>query len=930
MLGRTGNGMNWTRYFRRPHWDRERSRELESYLEIETDENIGKGMPPEEAKYAARRKLGNSSLIREEIYSMNSIGFLEIFWQDLRYSLRRLRQSPGFALVCVLTLALGIGANTAIFTLVDAVMLKSLPVADPAQLYRLGDNNNCCRMTSDTQNGGSWVLYSYPLYEDLRNHTPEFSELTAFEPLFTNLAVRRLGTGGSAEPYQGEFVSGNYFVTFGVNALAGRMLSASDDKPGAPPAAVMNYHTWETHFGGDPSVIGSTFTINTLAYTLVGVAPPGFYGDTLRSDPPDFWLPLATEPALDPQSSILNRADFEWLYLIGRLKPGDEATAAQSRLTVELQRWLWQKGWDSATPQQRNDAGLVAEARKEIAAQHVHLTPAGGGVDELKEDYSAGLRLLMTIAGLVLLIACANIANMLLARGAATQVSTAIRLALGAPRRRLIRQMVTESVLLAVTGGAAGLYIAYAGTRAILLLAFRGAEYVPISARPSLPVLGFALLLSLITGVVFGVAPAWIGSRSDPADALRGAGRSTGDRLSLLQKPLVVTQVALSVILLIGAGLLTTSLRNLENQRFGFITSGRLMVKVDASFAGPEKVFGLYRQIQDRLVQIPGVLNASLSLYSPMEGDNWNQSAFIEGREGGGYETSWDRVGAHYFETIGTRLLRGRAIEERDTPGAERVAVVNQTFARRVFPNQDPIGQHLGLNGAAHSGDYEIVGVVEDAKYQDARAPAYATVFLPLLQLSPSATVAENIRDFGSNYIGDVELSVAGKPENLGPAVRKTLADIDPNLTVLNMMSFGEQVARNFNQERLIAWLTELFGLLALILACVGLYGVTAYSVACRTSEIGIRMALGADRMNVLGLVLRSALVQLALGLAIGIPVALAGGRLLADRLYGVKSYDPVILALAAALLGACSLLAGFFPARRATRVDPMMALRNE
>ena len=921
--------MRWSRLFRRTHWDRERSRELDAYLQLETAENIARGLPLEEARYAARRKLGNAALIREEIYHMNSIGFLETSWQDLRYAARRLRRSPGFTAVCIMTLALGIGANTAIFTLVNAVMLKSLPVENPKQLYRLGDNNNCCRMVSDTQNGGSWVLYSYPLYEDLRDHTPQFRELTAFEPISSNLAVRRLGASGPAEPYQGEFVSGNYFATFGVNALAGRMLSVTDDKPGAPPVAIMSYHTWQTHFGEDPSVIGSTFSINSLAHTVVGVAPPGFYGDTLRSDPPDFWLPLATEPGLDPQNSVLNRADFEWLYLIGRLKPGEQAGAVQSRLTVELQRWLWQKGWNNATPQQRNDAGLVAEARKQIAAQHVRLTPAGGGVDELKEDYSTGLRLLMTIAGLVLLIACANIANMQLARGAASRLSTAVRLALGAPRRRLIKQMVTESVLLAVTGGAAGLYVAYAGARAILFLAFRGAEYVPISARPSLPVLGFTLLLSLITGVVSGVAPAWVGSRSDPADALRGAGRATGDRLSLLQKPLVVVQVALSVVLLIGAGLLTTSLRNLENQRFGFTSGGRLMVKVDASFARPEKVFGLYQQIQHRLVQIPGVISTSLSLYSPMEGDNWNQPAFIEGRESG-YETSWDRVSAHYFETIGTRLVRGRAIEERDTPGAQHVAVINQTFARRVFPNQDPIGQHLGLGGTAHSGDYEIVGVVEDAKYQDARAPAYATVFLPLLQLSPSSTLAEKIRDFGSNYIGDVELHVADKPENLEPAVRSALADINPNLTVLSMMSFGEQVARNFNQERLIARLTELFGVLALVLACVGLYGVTAYTVARRTNEIGIRMALGAARTDVFRLVLRGAMVQVGLGMLVGIPIALAGGRLLASELYGVKDQDPVIVVLAAAILVACALAAGLIPARRAANLDPIAGLREE
>jgi predicted permease len=911
--------------------EREMNEELQEYVDAAVKDNLRAGMTPQEALRAARVEMGSIEAVKENIRTVGWEAGLETFWQDLCYAFRRLRKSPGFTLVCVLTLALGIGANTAIFTLVDAVMLKSLSVPDPKRLYRLGDNNNCCTMTSDTQNGGSWVLYSYLLYQDLRAHTAEFSELAAFTPFLTDLSVRRQGAPGPAEPYQGELVSGNYFVMFGVGAFAGRALNANDDIPGAPPAAVMSYHTWQTHYGSDPSVVGATLTLNAVSYTVAGVAPPGFYGDTLRGDPPDFWLPLATEPALDRQSSILNRADLEWLYLIGRLIAGAEAAQAQSHLTVELQRWLWQRGWDSATPQQQGDAALVAEARKEIARQHVHLTPAGGGVDKLQDTYSTGLRLLMTIAGLVLLIACANIANLLLARGAANRLQTAVRLALGAPRRRLVRQMLTESVLLGVAGGAAGLYLAYAGTRAILLLAFRGAHYVPISARPSLPVLGFAFLLSLVTGIVFGVAPAWIESRSDAADALRGAGRSTKDRFSLLQKPLVVTQMGLSVALLVAAGLLTMSLRNLENQRFGFITGDRLMVKVDASFAGhaTERLFGLYHEIQDRLIQIPEVLSVSLSLYSPMEGNNWNEPAFIEGRDGN-YQTAWDRVSAHYFETIGTRLLRGRAIEERDTPAAQHVAVVNQTFARRVFPNQDPIGQHLGLGGSAHSGDYQIVGVVEDAKYQDARAPAYPTVFLPLLQISLSATKAENSQEFASNYIGDVELHVVGRPENLEPAVRKVLADVEPNLAVTNVLSFGEQVARNFDQERLIARLTEVFGGLALLLACIGLYGVTAYSVARRTNEIGIRMALGAARTSVLGLVLRNAFAQLGLGLAIGIPLALAGGRLLAAELYAVKSDDPAIFGLVAIVLSACALVASVVPARRAVSIDPMRALRTE
>jgi macrolide transport system ATP-binding/permease protein len=379
-------------------------------------------------------------------------------------------------------------------------------------------------------------------------------------------------------------------------------------------------------------------------------------------------------------------------------------------------------------------------------------------------------------------------------------------------------------------------------------------------------------------------------------------------------------------VLLIGAGLVTESLRNLENQRFGFVTDGRLIVNIDPSLAGytPDKLYGLYQRLEEALPQIPGVLRASLSGYSPLGGNNWNERVYIAGKPPDYRWTapSWDRVGPHYFETIGTRLLRGRAIDERDTPAARHVAVINETFARRFFLNDNPIGQQFGMGDTSHSGDYEIVGMVEDAKYQDTRGPAYATFFLPLLQ-TPSG---DQLR----GWVGAIELHVAGKPENLEPAVRKTLADVDPNLSVLNMVSFGEQVTRNFNQERLIARLTELFGLVALILACIGLYGITAYSVAQRTNEIGIRMALGADRGNVLGLVLRGALAQLGLGLGIGIPAALVGGRVLADQLYGVKSYDPMILGLAAVILAACAVLAISVPARRATRVDPIVALRYE
>jgi predicted permease len=835
--------------------------------------------------------------------------------QDLKNGFRRLWKNPGFTVVAVVTLALGIGANTAIFTLVNAVLLKSLPVVKPSELYRVGNGHNCCVIGGFQNN---WGIYSFELYKEFRDHTPEFSQMAAFQGGSQELAVRRSGSPGAAAPFQGEFVSGNYFSALGLGAFAGRVISLSDDTAGAPAVAVMSYRAWQQHFGLDPSVIGATFNINTVPYTLIGIAPPGFFGDRLQPDPPDFWIPLATEPALSGPNSLLNRPGLHWLYIIGRLNPGAKPANVQSEVTIELQNWL--SGQPDLTPYDRTQLGK----------QRINLAPGGSGVENLQQETSAGLRLLMIISGLVLLIACANIANLLLARGAATRAETAIRLALGAPRWKLIRAILTESVLLAVLGGAAGLFVAFAGTHAILALAFRGARYIPINPVPSLPALAFAFLLSLVTGVLFGVAPAWATSHSDPADALRGAGRSTRDRASLAKKSLVALQVALSTVLLIGAGLLTETLRNLENQRFGFEPEGRVIVRVNPALAGykPDRLYGLYEQLQQRLPQIPGVIGASYSLYSPMRGDNWSLGVHVEGHPADErIGASFDRVGPHYFETIGTRLLRGRVIGDQDTPTSRFVAVINQTFARKFFPKGDPIGKHFGMGDVSNAGDLEIVGIVEDAKYQDAREAAYPTFFMPFLQVARDPKLSFMI---GSHYVGDIELRVAGKPPNLEAGVRHALADINPDLTVISMVSLSEQLTRNFNQDRLLARLTELFGGLALILACVGLYGVTSYSVALRTNEIGIRMALGADRKKILGMVLRSSLFQAILGLAIGVPAALGGARLLAAQLFGVKSYDPEILALSAMILACCALVAGFIPARRATKVDPMVALRYE
>jgi len=848
-------------------------------------------------------------------------------FQDLRYALRQLRKSPGFTLTVVITLALGIGANTAIFTLVQDILLRSLPVADPSRLYRIGDNDECCvegGFPGDAGDTGDFSIFSYDLYHYLRSNTPEFEQLAGVQSGQSRFTVRR--GHETAKPLSAEYVSGNYFLTLGIGPYTGRVFSDSDDAQGAAPTVVLSYQAWQGDFASDPTIVGSTIYIQAKPFTVVGVAPPGFFGDRVRDTPPDLWLPLNAAVYVDGASSFLLHPDSHWLYPLGRIRQGTNIPALQVKITSLLRQWLYKQPTLTA-----NGGSTI------IPKMHVVLSSGGGGIQNLQQETGKGLKMLMILSSVVLLIACANIANLLLARSTARRADIALRMALGAGRNRLTRQILTESVLLSCIGGLAGLAVAYIATGAILAGAFPQARNLPIHASPSLEVLGFAFLISLITGVLFGTAPAWLSSHAQPAEALRGVNRSTRDRSSIPQKALVIFQAALSLVLLAGAILMTKTLIKLEHQDFGIATSNRYVLHFDPAGAGYtfDRLPGLYRLMEDRFAALPGVTSVGMALYSPLEGDNWGECVIQQGhpapRPGDKCGSTWDRVSNQFLDSIGVPILRGRGFTAQDTATSPQAVLVNETFVKRFFPKVDPIGQHFGIDFPQYSGAWEIVGVFRNFKMNNPRSEIRPVYLRPLTQFFTGYKEPDMISgETESMFINSMVLSFKTPQSNADMLIRRTLADVDPNLTVEDLRTVDAQVAGNFDQERLVAQLSSLFGVLSLILASVGLYGVMSYFVARRTSEIGIRMALGATRGSVVSMIMRGVLWQVLIGLCLGIPAALYAGYLMKSLLYGVGSYDWTALAGAPLMLALCAAAAGFIPARRAASIDPMKALRTE
>ena len=759
---------------------------------------------------------------------------------------------------------------------------------------------------------GSWDLFSYPFYQEVRQRNEVFAEVAALLSIPWGVHGTVNGASGEMERMNVQLVSGTYFTVLGVQASLGRTFTAADDQtPGGHPVAVMSHAWWEHHLGGDPAAVGKTITIDRTAYAIVGVAPKEFFGTTV-GQAPDLWVPLAMEAQLPPAHwDGRNNKEAQALYLIARLKDGVSAAQASAAMNLLFKQSL--QAWAGAQP--------AAERLQDIQRASVELTPAGRGLSELRREFSLSLRILMAVVGVVLLIACANVANLLLARAATRQREFAVRLAVGAGRLRLIRQLLTESVLLAGLGALAGVGLAWWGSRWLVLLASASAEPLPLNVAPNLRILGFTLLASLLSAVIFGTAPALRAARIEPNAALKGGkGAAQATAQSLLGKALVVAQVALSLLLLVGAGLFVRTLVNLQNLPTGFAQQNVMLFKVDPATTGYKdaQLAPLLRAVEEQVKAVPGVQASSFSFIIFNQGQ-WTSRVFTREQnlpEGQNRSVRQNVVGPDYFATMGLPLLLGRGFGPQDTEKSQRVAVISETMARRFFPSGSPLGRRFGTNGPESSEQIEVIGVVKDAKYGSLTEEPRPMAYYPHAQL-PQAL---------DNFV----VRFAGAPESVVPQVRQAIKQVNRNLPVDEVVSLSEHIGRSLVQQKLVARLASFFGLLALLLACVGLYGVLSYAVARRTNEIGIRMALGAQSRNVLWLVLREALALVLVGVVIGLAASLAATRTAATLLYGLQPHDPLTIALATLLLVGVAALAGYLPARRAARVDPMAALRVE
>ena len=836
-------------------------------------------------------------------------------FQDIRYGLRILLKKPGFTLVAVLSLALGIGANTAIFSLLDALLLKTLPVKEPNQLVLFGNGKN--QGATDGFPDASWDLFSYPFYRRVQQRTDVFSNVGSLLsiPWDVHGFVNANGTTGDIEQMQVQLVSGNYFPVLGVNAGLGRVLNESDDQnAGGHPVAVVSYSWWQQRLGGDPSVVGKTVTIDSTAYTIVGVAPKEFFGTTVGSAP-DLWIPLSMEKLIPPAHWAERENDeFQSLYIIGRLQNGVSAEQASAAINLMFKQALQARAGSQPNPQRLKDMENAS----------IELTSLNRGLSSLREQFSKSLKILMGVVALVLLIASANVANLLLAHGAARTKEFALRMAVGAGRLRLVRQLFTESALLVFLGTIAGLAFAWWGTRLLLMMASDGPEALPLSVALNWRVLSFTIGVSSLCALVFGIAPALRATRIEPNTSLK-AGKSTN--LSPLKNPLgkafVVVQVALSLLLLVGAGLFVRTLINLQSIPTGFNQENAMLFQVDTSATGfkaedDPRLPAMLSEVEDKVRAIPNVQAVSFAFFIFHQGQ-WSSAAYTREdgiAEGQSRSLRNNIVGKDFFAAMGIPVLEGRTFGPQDTKDSQKVALVNEAMVRKFFPTGSPVGKRFGIDGPETTEAIEVIGVVKDAKFGSLQEKYAPMAFYPHRQ-RPDA-------------ISNLVVRFSGPPSGIVPQIRQTIKAVNRDLPVDEVIPLSDLINRSLTQQALVARLASFFGLLALLLACVGLYGVMSYGVARRTNEIGIRMALGARNYSVLWLVLREALLLVAIGLVVGVLASLALTKTAESLLYELKPNDPLTIVLATFLLATVAAVAGYLPARRAARVDPMTALREE
>jgi predicted permease len=836
--------------------------------------------------------------------------FREELGRDLSYAARQLWKSPGFTIIVVLILALGIGANTAIFSLMNAILLRHLPVDRPEQLFLFGK-----AQASGSTNflpHGSTQVFSYPFFREFRSRNQAFSEVAAIQS-YLAASHGRVAGNAELERINVELVSGTYFNTFGVNAAVGRVFTDADDQtPGGHPVAVASYSWWRNRFTRDPSIAGKTITIGRTVYAIIGVAAPEFFGVTVGQSP-DLWIPLAMQKEISPDRNGLEKNLFQSLHLIARLKPGVSQKQAQAETDLLFRQIL--AGYIGPRPPQDELDG-VRHAR-------IELMPAATGRSKLRVEFSSPLKILMAVVVLVLLIACANVANLLLARAAARQREIAVRMSLGAERLRLIRQLLTESGLLGAVGAGLGVAFSWGASRVLLAMVSTGSELVPIEVTPDARVLGFTVAITIFTVFLFGTAPALRATALQLAPSLKaGRGLISGGMRNRLARGLVVGQVALSLVLLAGAGLFLRSVANVMDVDVGFDKQQVLRMKMDPASAGyqrDERLSAMMRRIEERVDSLPGIHGASFAL-SVFDGGGWSQDdVTVAGRPRSERDpvVYLNVIGPRYFDVMKTPIVLGRGLSLRDNETSRKVAVINETMVHTHFPGGSPIGRTFGVGDDAEWQNIEVVGVVKDAKYMMVEEKQMPAAFFPHAQHRE-----EFLTSFVVRYAGDATFLV--------PAIRRVVGEIDANLPVSDVATLAQMVDDFALNRRLVAQLSTFFGILGAVLACTGIYGVMSYGIARRTNEFGIRMALGAERRDVLWVVLRETLTLALAGVGIGLALALASSRLVESLLFGVKSNNPLVMGLAMAAMITVALVAGYLPARRATRIDPSVALRYE